>query len=409
MTPAARIAAAIGILDNILQGTPAEKALTNWARGSRFAGSGDRAAIRDHVFDALRCRRSYGWLGGADTGRGLMIGAVRSSGADPEDFFTGAKYAPTPLMSYERAFRDLRDSPAPVRLDVPDWLWNEIEQSLDSDRNGVLTRMQSRAPVFLRANLAKGSREAAALELMRDGIETEPNRLSSAALRVTANARRIGMSAAYLNGHVEFQDASSQAAVDALPIADGKRVLDYCAGGGGKALAIAARWRCTVVAHDADAQRMRDIPARALRAGANIEIAKASDLNARSSFDLVLCDVPCSGSGAWRRMPDAKWRLTSEMLGELADAQLRILEAAMEFTASDGTLAYMTCSLLDRENRGSIEAFLERNPDWRLAKSRCLTLLEGGDGFFFAHLVRRNAATGVLKGSNNPAQAASKA
>ena len=394
MTPAARIAAAIGVLDGILQGSPAEKALTNWARGSRFAGSSDRAAVRDHVFDALRRRRSYGWLGGADTGRGLMIGALRHSGIDPGDFFTAEKHAPAPLAPEESSIRSLADAPQPVCLDTPDWLWDEIGQSLGPDRDEVIALLQSRAPVFLRANLAKGSRDSAASELIKDGIETEPHPLSGTALRVNANARRIRRSAAYLNGLIEFQDVASQAAVDALPLADGKRVLDYCAGGGGKALAIAARWRCAVVAHDADPKRMRDLPARMKRAGAGIVIAAAGGLDALPPFDLVLCDVPCSGSGAWRRMPDAKWRLTRAMLSELAEAQSRILDAAAGFVAPGGTLAYMTCSLLHDENHGRIEAFLKRCPDWRLVRDERLLPLDGGDGFFFAHLARRDAVTG---------------
>jgi 16S rRNA (cytosine967-C5)-methyltransferase len=161
-------------------------------------------------------------------------------------------------------------------------------------------------------------------------------------------------------------------------------VLDYCAGGGGKALALAARG-AAVTAHDADPGRMRDLPARAARAGARVEIEAAP----AGAFDLVLCDAPCSGSGTWRRAPEAKWRLTPERLAALTELQAQILDQAAPLVAPGGALAYATCSLLEAENGAQTADFLARHPGWQLENERRLTPLEGGDGFYLA-LLRRS-------------------
>ncbi|MCV6594818.1 MAG: RsmB/NOP family class I SAM-dependent RNA methyltransferase [Silicimonas sp.] len=384
MTPAARISAAIAILDAILEGAPAEKVLTNWARGNRYAGSGDRAALRDLVFGALRCKRSFAWLGGAETGRGLMLGALRARGAAPEDVFDGARFAPAPLSAEEAgAGAPLSDAPEEVRLDCPDWLWPDLQTDLGGDLAPVLELLQARAPVFLRVNRARSTREAAAAALAEDGIGTTAHGLSETALEVTENPRKVQNSRAFRQGLVELQDAASQALVDLLlPAARGARVLDYCAGGGGKALALAAGGAGAVTAHDGDPRRMKDIPARAKRAGVKIAVREAP----RGPFDLVLCDVPCSGTGAWRRQPEAKWRLSGERLEALTRIQRDILADAAELVAPGGVLAYATCSLLSVENKGQISAFVGRDARWDLTQERRFSPLEGGDGFYLAIL-----------------------
>ncbi len=388
MTPAARISAAIDILDSILAGEPAEKALTNWARASRFAGSGDRAAVRDHVFEALRCRRSYGWLGGGADGRALMIGALHASNTDPESLFSGEKYAPAPLTSEERARRELRDAPRAVRLDVPDWLLAHLERALGADCTPVLQALRQRAPLFLRVNRLRAQMDEAIRALARDGIEARPHPLAETALEVLRNPRRVRGSSAWRRGLVEIQDAASQAVVGALPLRDGMRVLDYCAGGGGKALAMAARARLALTAHDANPGRMRDLPARAARAGAEVAIATQAQLAGRR-FDLVVCDVPCSGSGAWRRSPEAKWRLSPKRLQELNEIQKSILRNASEHVDEKGRIAYITCSLLDEENGQVVSHFIQNTPGWRVKMQRRFTPLDGGaDGFFLAVLTR---------------------
>ncbi len=384
MRPEARVAAAAEILDDILRGDPAERQLSRWARAHRFAGSGDRAAIRDLVFEALRRRRSYAWMGGAETGRGLMIGAVRASGAVPETVFTGARFAPAPLSEAERAAGALLDdAPDPVRLDCPDWLWPDFVDTYGEDVGPILSAMRDRAPVFLRVNSAKATRADARESLEKDGIEAEPHPLAETALLVGKNARQIRNSRAYRDGLVELQDAASQAVVErCLAFVGAGRVLDYCAGGGGKALAFAAAGVNDVTAHDAATERMTDIPARAERAGTPLRIAP----RAEGLFDLVLCDAPCSGSGAWRRQPEAKWTLTPARLSELNALQDSILRAAQHHVSPGGTLAYATCSLLPVENDARIGAFRARNPGWQVVSQTHWTPLDGGDGFFLAVL-----------------------
>ncbi|MGB3316350.1 MAG: RsmB/NOP family class I SAM-dependent RNA methyltransferase [Albidovulum sp.] len=393
MTPAARIGAAIEILDQVLAGAAAEQVLTSWARSSRFAGSGDRAAIRDHVFDALRCLRSFTALSGArePSGRALMIGALLASGDDPKALFSGEGHAPAGLSADEQTL--LAAAPAPedlellVALDCPDWLAPALRRSLGDDLPAVMTAMRERAPVFLRVNAARGTLAEAQAALAEDNIPTRPHPLAAFALEVTGNARRIKNASAYCDGVVELQDASPQAAVEALPLRPGMRVLDYCAGGGGKSLAMAARVQGHFVAHDAAPQRMRDLPERARRAKARIDVKTPDGLRGKM-FDLVVLDVPCSGSGTWRRQPDAKWTLTPERLDQLTRLQSDILDAALAYTAPGGAIAYMTCSLLDTENQSRIAAFLSHHPDWRLSGDRLFTPLEGGDGFYSALLTR---------------------
>lgn len=397
MTPEARVAAAIEILDGVIAGAAAEQALTGWARAHRFAGARDRAAVRDLVFDALRCRRSClaraGGRAETESGRALMLGWVVASGQDPDAVFTGAGYAPAALDRAERAALDRFDAGAVdalAALDCPDWIAPMLRRALGADFAPVLERMRERAPVFLRVNALRGGVPEAVAALAAEGIAAVPEEGVALALRVTGNAQKIRPSRAFLDGRVELQDLSPQAAVAALPVVPGMRVLDYCAGGGGKALALAARGVAGVVAHDADARRMADLPARAARAGARISIARPSDLRGRG-FDLVLADVPCSGTGTWRRTPDAKWRLTPARLEGLRRVQAAILDAAAGQVAPDGRLAYMTCSLLVEENRDQIDAFLARTPGWRLASDRLWTPLSGGDGFYSALLTRVSA------------------
>lgn len=386
MTPSARLSAAIAVLDRVLGGTPAEQALTNWGRASRFAGSGDRAAVRDLVFDALRCRRSFAALGRSETGRGLILGGLRATGVEPAALFTGEGHAPAGLSDQESA--PLGELPELVALDCPDWLAPALRDSLGEDFTSVMQALRRRAPTFLRVNAARGTCAAAQAALAAEGIAAQPHPLSQNALEVTGNARKIQTSGAYLEGLVELQDAASQAVIDILPIAPGQRVLDYCAGGGGKSLAMAARGANPVFAHDADPRRMRDLPQRAARAQASVQVLDAAAVDRLAPYDLVLADVPCTGSGSWRRSPEGKWALTPERLDELIAIQAAILDRAAALVAPHGCIAYVTCSLLARENAEQIGAFRRRAPAWRLVREMRLTPVQGGDGFFVALLTR---------------------
>ena len=386
MTPAARVQASIGILDDILAGTPVEKALTGWARRSRFAGSKDRAAIRDHVFDALRCKRSFAARGGSETGRGLMIGAFRSSQSDLSQIFSGEGYAPEQLTGTEQSREFLTDA---ERLDIPEWLWPRFQSSLGEEAESAATALQSRAPVHLRVNLSNVDLPTAMAELSSESIQTRPHSACVTALEVTEGARKISNSRAYADGLVELQDAASQAVISALTLRPGMRILDYCAGGGGKALALASSVNgLRVFAHDVNPDRMRDLPARAQRAGADIAILTSDQVANHAPFDLVLTDAPCSGSGSWRRAPAGKWALTADQLLELTRIQADILENVAPLITKDGTLAYATCSMLADENDAVVDGFLQSHPDWKSEYRKTWLVSHGTDGFYTAHLTR---------------------
>lgn len=381
MTPAARLAAAIEVLDPILSGQAPEVVLTNWGRANRYAGSGDRAAIRDVVYDALRCRASFAALGGGLSGRGLVLGGLRAAGADVGALFSGEGHAPAPVTD-----RDKGQEPHGYdALDCPSWLGTRLEAALGADFTPTLRALQSRAPVFLRVNLARTTREDAVAVLAEEGIATTPVSWVHTALEVTDNARKVQTSTAYQTGLVELQDASSQAVVAGLYLTPNFKVLDYCAGGGGKALALAARG-AKVWAHDAYPARMSDLPQRSARAGQRIMItAQPAETK---PYDVVLTDVPCSGSGSWRRDPSGKWALSEARLEELRALQAQIMDEAAPLVRHGGTLAYATCSLLGEENEAQVEAFLGRHSGWVTKTQRRFSPLSGGDGFFLATLTR---------------------
>ncbi|CUJ31050.1 RsmB/NOP family class I SAM-dependent RNA methyltransferase [Cognatishimia activa] len=382
MTPAARVQTAIELLDPILAGEPAERVLTQWARASRFAGSKDRAAVRDHVYDALRQRNSAAASGGGENGRALMIGLLRLQGIDPESIFSGEGYAPSALSSEEMK------GAVSKAIDLPEWIVPEFKSSLGSDFEAVEAALKDRAPVILRANLRKTTRAKATEALSGEGILTKSHTASESALEVTQGARQIRNSKTYRDGLVELQDAASQAAIDLLPMDEVIRTLDYCAGGGGKLLAMAGRGKGAFFAHDAIESRLRDLPERAKRAGVKARVLKSADLTKQDPFDLVFCDVPCSGTGTWRRDPDAKWKLTRESLDKTLSLQLKILTEAQNFVSKDGYLSYATCSLLNCENRNQIDRFLKQSGEWNLIDDHSWTPLDGCDGFYTALLKR---------------------
>ena len=222
MTPAARLSPAISVLDRVLAGDPAEQVLTNWGRASRFAGSGDRHAVRDLVYDALRCLRSHAALGGAMTGRGLVLGGLRAKGQDPQTLFTGEGHAPAPVTAADAG----RKPAGAEALDIQDWIYPHLSRALGEEIDKTLEAMRQRAPVFLRVNVAKADPPKAIEMLAKDGISAHPVSFLSFALEVTENARKIHGSTAYADGVVELQDASPQAVIEALPLQDGQRVLD---------------------------------------------------------------------------------------------------------------------------------------------------------------------------------------
>lgn len=386
MIPAARLSAAIEVLDAILNGQTADAALTAWGRAHRFAGAGDRYAIRDLVFDALRRKRSYAAMGGGMTGRGVILGQLRSNGGDEGALFCGQGHAP-PVIGPA----DQRRSPSAAEaLDAPDWLIDVMHQDLGADHQRVLAALATRAPVFLRVNPIRTTTAETQAKLAEEGVMTKLMYNIKYGLQVIENERKIRNTVAYESGWIELQDASSQSVIENIDLPKSGRILDYCAGGGGKTLSIASQVydnkEISVFAFDAIPRRMADLPARAARAGAEVTI-----LNNHSKsvvYDLILTDVPCSGSGSWRRDPQGKWALTPAKLAETIALQSQILDSAADLLAGGGTLAYATCSVLTRENEAQVSAFLRRRPDFSLRKMQRFGLNhpDDGDGFFLAVL-----------------------
>ncbi|MDB9838511.1 RsmB/NOP family class I SAM-dependent RNA methyltransferase [bacterium] len=387
MTPAARYASAIAVLDDVLAGASAEKCLTSWARANRYAGSKDRAAVRDHVFDVLRRKRSLAALGGGMSGRSLVLGLIRHQGIDHNDVFGAGGYAPHALSDDELSAGCSPQSEAELH-DLPDWLWPIWEEDLGLAAAAAARALQDRGPVTLRVNLRRGSRENAIAMLAEDGIVARVMDDVKTGLQVVENERRIHLNRAYLEGYVDLQDLASQEAVAGLEIADAASVLDYCAGGGGKALALADQFRCTVSAHDIAVARMVDIPARADRAGVTIAVLETAELTQRT-FDVVFVDAPCSGSGTWRRAPEAKWAISSEKLHGYSTLQLEVLSKAAELVAEGGQLIYATCSVLNKENGAVLAAFLAANSSFVKVRDAQRLPDALGDGFFHAVLRRR--------------------
>ena len=211
------------------------------------------------------------------------------------------------------------------------------------------------------------------------------------ALRVQGETRKIPQTKLYLNGLIELQDAGSQALVAHLDCPKNGKVLDYCAGGGGKTLAIASRIFNDVSfsAYDKNQSRLKELKIRAQRAGIKVDLLKNDPVTGIKKYDLVVVDVPCSGSGSWRRSPDAKWKLTEQRLIDLMAIQTEILENTADLVTTGGTLAYMTCSLFSCENEEQVNKFILKNKLWKINQSKQIKLSSSSDGFYLASLSRK--------------------
>lgn len=402
VTPAARVQAAIDIFDLWQSGDEGlDRVLAGWGRANRYAGSGDRRAIADLVYDAVRRLRSAAWVAGAPEpadGRMVLLGSLILDGHDLASLFTGQGHAPAPLSEAERAClgRPLAEAPRAIRRDLPDWLAPRLDHLPDA----AIEASRSRAPLFLRANTLRADPATVIATLRQDGIETAPGPHTASCLRVLSGAPGVARSRAYLQGMVEMQDAASQAAAAHAGARPGETVLDFCAGAGGKTLAFAAAMGNdgALHAHDIAPQRLAQLDERARRAGARIACHAPDSLAAlRGRCDLVFVDAPCSGSGAWRRNPDAKWRLTPGRLQALIELQSAILRNAAAMVRSGGRLVYATCSVLEAENAAQISALCASLTDWRPARP-ALVLLPGpdGDGFFASEMRCGNMVSGSV-------------
>lgn len=422
MRAAGRIAAAIEVLADVeARRRPVADALKDWGLSHRFAGSGDRAAIGNLVYDALRWRRSSAFRADDDSPRGAVLGTLRFRwGVGPADLAALAEepHGPGALGEAERAALGedrLAAASDAVRADVPDWVGAALAGAFD-DWVAEAAAFASRAPVDLRVNTLKTSREKVLAHFVRDGGEPTP--LSPVGVRLPPRAGwerapAVTRDEMYLRGQVELQDEGSQVAALLAGAAPGDAVLDLCAGAGGKALALSAAMdnRGQVHATDADAGQLAPIYDRLKRAGTrNVQVhAPGSDLSAlEGRMDRVVVDAPCSGSGTWRRRPDTKWRLTAEAVERRVVQQREILDRAATFVRTGGRLAYITCSVLPEENAAQVAGFLERwsdfrgadiapawgalgTPDAAILSPSSITLTparSGTDGFFVALLER---------------------
>ena len=356
MTPGARISAMIEVLDSVLVGVPTEKALTNWGRGNRFAGSKDRAAIRDLVFQAVRCRRSAGAWPKPISARAWAIGSLQANDVELENLFNNIGHAPTPLTNDElTTFKNTDQN----TFDLQDWIIDELCNSYGIKKaSEIAEALRHRAPICLRINTQKATLIEVQKSLSDNMIDTVVNPICDTALTVITNPRRVVLNDLYKKGWFELQDAASQAVATLIP-AKGK-VLDFCAGGGGKSLAVTARTGGVVFAHDANTKRMSEIEVRALRGGHDIKIILPDQIDNIAQFDSVFCDIPCSGSGAWRRSPEEKWKLTQKKILEYQKLQRDILIKAESLVKVGGAFSMITCSIFTSENQDQRDFLLKK-------------------------------------------------
>ena len=406
MTPSARLSAAIEAFADIeARRRPAAQALKDWGLSHRFAGSGDRAAIAGLVYDALRRKSSSAWIMGADTPRAVLLGMLaRERGLDVEAISrlsSGARFAPEPLSDDEHArlrAMSLEGAPPHVIGDYPEWLDANFAATFGEERVDEAAALASRAPLDLRVNTLKATREQATEALSE--LNPQPTRWSPWGLRVVvppdAKSPAIHAEPAFLKGHIVIQDEGSQLAALLSGAKPGEQVIDLCAGAGGKALAMAAAMENhgQIYATDTDKRRLAPIHERLERAGAHdVQVRTPrgdrdmlADLNGKA--DLVLIDAPCTGTGAWRRNPDAKWRVRPGALAERLKDQAEALDHAAVLVKPDGRIAYVTCSVLADENGGQVRAFLARHPEFAVVPPADVTNALGERAFLFRRAVK---------------------
>ncbi|HSM53596.1 MAG TPA: RsmB/NOP family class I SAM-dependent RNA methyltransferase [Erythrobacter sp.] len=389
MTPAARVQAAIELLDAVIgaakrEGAPADRLIADWARENRYAGSKDRRAVRELVYAASRACGPV-----PQSGRAAMLRLVQE---DPSlaGCFDGSQYGPTAIGPDEEA------AAAGV---APEWLMERLAASGVSESEAQA--LMGRAPLDIRVNALKADR--ASIELPEPGEELA----APQALRFESGTQ-VEQWPAWRDGLVEVQDHGSQLACLALGARPGETVIDLCAGAGGKTLGLAAAMENAgrLLACDIDRSRLSRLAPRAERAGAGMIETRLLDPGCESealadiagTADAVLVDAPCSGTGTWRRKPEAKWRLTPERLARFAATQDSLLDLATTLVHPGGRVLFITCSLLDDEGADRIEAFLDRHKQWKaleislpLGRShrqgiRLSPSHDGTDGFFVAML-----------------------
>lgn len=362
MKEAARIQTAIELTDEIFAfRQPADNTINVYFRTRRYIGSTDRRVVSDLVWQTLR---HYGRLSSLSaeklTGRAAVMMMLFFQKRDPASLFNGEKYAPAPLSEAEKSFLDLLPDQLPSSvLECPEWLRNKIDAA-------DIVAMTGEAPLDLRVNTLKSDRKHVLALLEQAGIQARETPYSSLGIRIHERLNVTSLPV-FRDGLIEIQDEGSQIVSLLTQAAAGQTVIDWCAGAGGKTLAMSAMMRAkgTIYAVDNDPKRMRDLPDRACRAAAN-NVIVLNDYNNLKMYDLVLVDAPCTGSGTWRRSADARWRITPQQSAGIIKTQREILDKACRFVKKGGKLFYITCSLDPAENEDQVRAFLQNHNDFKL-------------------------------------------
>jgi 16S rRNA (cytosine967-C5)-methyltransferase len=436
MTPGARIAAAIDLLETVTADPrPADRVANGFFRARRYMGSKDRRAVAELAYQVLRRRaRLDWWIGreapGTKSDRARVLALLTLTGerdiSGVAGLFDGAGYHPKPLSTAEKVLvkaltgqkLEHPEQPLWVRGEVPEWLLPALGETLGDGLEAELEALADEAPIDLRVNRLKADRDQAVAALAAEGLPAEPTALSPIGLRL-AGRRAVTASRAYRDGLVELQDEGSQIVALLTDARPAMTVVDLCAGAGGKILALAATMDNSgrLFALDLDAARLGRSGSRIARAGvrnvvlhvlSSTEDMVLSDL--AGSCERVLVDAPCTGSGAWRRNPDARWRLDPQALTLFAEHQDEVLDAGAALVAPGGRLVYATCSLIPEENQRRVESFLARHDGFVLlpigqvwaetlegpcptedATLQLTPARHGTDGFFLAILERHSA------------------
>ncbi|MFT9000209.1 MAG: RsmB/NOP family class I SAM-dependent RNA methyltransferase [Acetobacter syzygii] len=427
MTPTARLAASIDLLTAMEAAPrkPADAVANSFFRERRYIGGGDRRAISGLVWDIMRNWRRLGWWleqNGSAANPRMLAGAQLVFDRTPMEklssIYGGGRFAAGALSEHEQNVLtalvgkelDSADMPRAVQLEVPDWLLPKLEETFGSDLDAEIKAMAEPASLDLRINMLRTTRSEAMHALAREGLHAEETKLSPWGLRLEGR-QPVTASKPFRDGLVEIQDEGSQLVAAMAGVEPSMRVLDYCAGAGGKTLALAMMMenKGHIVACDVSVVRLEGAVKRLRRAGVhNVErhLLTEGDKWAKrraASFDRVLVDAPCSGTGTWRRNPDARFRTTQLDLEELLVKQAAIMDRAAALVKPGGRMIYATCSLLKAENAGQVELFLSRHPDFKLVSSNSPVLPEDlkaksmisltpakdeTDGFFAAVLER---------------------
>jgi 16S rRNA (cytosine967-C5)-methyltransferase len=437
LTPGAQVAAAIDILTTLEAGDrPADDVAADYFRRRRYIGAKDRNHIASHVYSVLRHRAALDWWiakYGANSGTRsrVLAGLLLTEGWRPDAIAAccdGERFRPVPLSAAEeRLLRGLAnrtlhhpEMPRAVANDLPDWLEPYLDRVFGRGLEAEMAALNAPAPTDLRVNLLRADRETALRVLATEGVRAEPTPLSPIGLRLRDRVP-LGNLAAFKQGLIEVQDESSQIAALLADARPGMRVVDFCAGAGGKTLALAAGManRGKLVACEVSQHRLDRAARRLRRAGVtNVERRALSGerdkwvKHHKAGFDRVFVDVPCLGTGTWRRNPDAKWRMRPEDLAELVERQQLILRSAARLVLPGGRLIYATCSLLREEDELQADAFLTAEPDFSLLPAarawretiggaspggehflRLTPARHGTDGFFVAIFERQPATS----------------